>query len=327
MKAIVANAYGGPEVLQLQHIAKPQPKPTELLVRNVNTAATTADTMLRTGTPWYGRLMIGLRKPKASVPGTGFAGIVEAVGDSVTQFQVGDRVFGEMGFAFGAYAEYVTVPEDGLVLLMPENLPFSEAASFTDGHLTSYNFLQRMAQLKPGQHILINGAAGSLGSSAVQLAKYIGATVTGVCSTRNLGLVKSLGADVVIDYTQEDFSAGEELYDFVYDSVGKSSFAQAKRVLKPGGSYLSPVLSMKLLGNMLWTSLFGRKKAQFDATGARPLPELTAMMGELIAIYEAGGLTTLIDRQYPLEKMAEAHGYLSSGRKKGNVVITIQEAA
>jgi NADPH:quinone reductase-like Zn-dependent oxidoreductase len=321
MNAIVAVGYGSPEVLQFQRVNKPEPKANEVLVKVETASATKADAMMRTGKPYFARLIIGLTKPKKCIPGTGFAGVVEEIGAEVKNFKVGDRIFGETAFGFRANAEYLVVPEDGIVLQMPENLDFSEAASYADGHLTSYNFLKKLAKIEAGQKILINGASGSLGTSAVQIAKYLGAHVTGVSSHRNVGLVKSLGADKVIDYQKEDFTKGSEQYDFVYDTIGKSSFRAAKGILKPNGVYLSPVLQFPLLRDMLITSIIGGKKAKFEATGANKPAKLKAMLAEVVEIYNAGKLKTVIDRQYPLEKVAEAHRYIDSGRKKGNVVI------
>ena len=321
MNAIVAIGYGSPEVLQFQEVNKPEPKANEVLVKVKTASATKADAMMRTGKPYFARLIIGLTKPKKGIPGTGFAGVVEEIGADVKNFKVGDRIFGETAFGFRANAEYLVVPEDGIVMQMPENLDFSEASSYADGHLTSYNFLKEVGKLKPGQKVLINGASGSLGTAAVQIAKHLGAHVTGVSSHRNAGLVKSLGADEVIDYQKTDFTKGSEEYDLVYDTIGKSSFKAAKGILKPNGQYLSPVLQFPLLMDMMITSIKGGKRAKFEATGANKPAKLKAMLAEVVEIFKAGKLKTVIDRQYPLEKVAEAHRYIDSGRKKGNVVI------
>ena len=323
MKAIVATGYGTPEVFKLQKVAKPQAKENEIRVKVVASAATTADTMMRTGKPYFGRLFTGLSKPKHAIPGTGFAGIVESTGKSSSKFKKGDRVFGETLFGFSSNAEYLVVPENGVVLQMPENLNFQEAAGFCDGHLTSYNFLKEMVQVKPGQSVLINGASGSLGTSAVQLAKYFGAKVTAVCSSRNIGLVKSLGADEVIDYQKKDFTKTDTRYDIIYDTIGKSSFGKCKPILKEKGVYLSPVLNFWLLMQMMGTSIFGKKKAKFEATGTNSADKLRTLLAEVVEVYKTGKLKTVIDRQFPLEKLAEAHQYIDSGRKKGNVVIVI----
>lgn len=324
MKAIVATGYGGPEVLQLQQVEKPQPKDNEVLIALRASSATTADGMMRTGKPYFGRLFTGLRRPKHPIPGTGFAGVVETVGKDVSFFKPGDRVFGETTLGFSTNAEYVAVPETGVILPMPETMSFEEATAFCDGHLTSFNFLREIAGIQTGQKVLINGASGSLGTAAVQLARYFGAEVTGVCSTRNVGLVKSLGADHVIDYTREDFTNNGKTYDLIFDTIGKSSFSKSKKALSPSGMYLSPVFRFSIFLDMFKTSLFGKKKAKFAATGLRSDAELRSMLLELAGIYGEGRLKTVIDRQYPLEKVAEAHTYIAAGRKKGNVIITIQ---
>lgn len=321
MKAMVATGYGSPEVLQLQQISRPKPKSNEILVQVKTAAATRADTMMRTGKPYFARLFLGLTKPGKPVPGTGFAGIVAEVGDQVTQYNVGDRVFGETGFRFSACAEYLTIAENGIVLPMPDHMDYTEAASFGDGHLTSFNFLKEIAGIQPGQKILINGASGALGTSAVQIAKYLGAAVTAVCSGRNIGLVTSLGADRVIDYQKEDFTLLDHSFDLVYDTVGLSDFSQCKNILTPQGKYLSPVLNLNLLWDMLRTARSRKQKAIFQATGTLSEDKLQAMLREVVAIYNTGKLKTFIDRQYPLEKLAEAHRYIDAGHKKGNIVI------
>ena len=325
MKAIVVTGYGAPDVLKLQEVDKPQPKENEVLVKVHASSATTAEGMMRTGKPYFGRLMTGLTKPKYPIPGTGFAGVVESVGENVTTFKSGDRVFGETTLGFSTNAEYLTMPEASVILSLPENMSYAEGATFGDGHVTSMNFLKEIARVKPGQKVLINGASGSLGTVAVQIAKYLGAEVTGVTSTRNVGLVKSLGADHVIDYTKKDFTKINETYDVVYDTIGKSSFSKSKNILTEKGQYVSPVLKFSLLLQMMRTSVFGKKKAKFAATGLRTDAELKSLINELLEIFKEGCLKTVIDRQYPLEKVAEAHTYIASGHKKGNVVIIVEQ--
>lgn len=321
MKAMVATGYGSPDVLQLQWVNKPTPKSGEILVKVVTSSATTADAMLRTGKPYLSRLVVGLTKPSKPIPGTGFAGVVEAIGEEVRAFAVGDRVFGETAFGFSANAEYLTIAEDGIILPLPDGVDFSDAANFCDGHLTSFNFLKEIAKVASGQAVLINGASGALGTSAVQIAKHLGAVVTAVCSAKNAGLVKALGADNVIDYQQEDFTKSSNRYDYVYDTIGKSSFRACKEILTEEGVYLSPVLQFPLLFDVIKTSIFGGKKAQFAATGTKAAGKLREMLAEVLAIYQAGKLKTVIDRQFPLEKLEEAHRYIDSGRKKGNIVM------
>ncbi|MEZ4684906.1 MAG: NAD(P)-dependent alcohol dehydrogenase [Bacteroidia bacterium] len=327
MKAMTAISYGLPASLQLAEVDRPAPKAGELLVRVYASSATTADSMMLSGKPWFARLFIGLSKPKHPIPGTGFAGVIEAVGEEVTAFKPGQRVFGETLFGFSANAEYLTVSEKEVVLEMPEGMGYAEAAPFCDGPLTSLNFLQEIGKIKAGDGVLINGAAGSLGTAAVQLARLMGAHVTAVCSTRNVGLVESLGADEVIDYTKKDFTQMNHRFDVIFDTVGKSSFKAAKKVLKEDGQYLSPVMNMPLLGQMMWTTVFGKKKAKFAATGMKSPNELRSLLEQLKTMYAEGKIKSVIDRQYPLEKLSEAHSYIASGHKRGNVVIITENLA
>ena len=321
MKAMVATAYGDHTVLQLQEMDKPKPKPEEILVKVITSAATRADTMMVTGEPYFARLVLGFQRPKKQIIGTGFAGIVESIGSGVSTFKVGDRVFGMSGFEFSANAEYMAISENAVVLPMPENLNFNEAANFGDGHLTSYNFLSQIANVQRGQKVLIIGASGALGTSAVQIANFLGADVTGVCSDKNSGLVRSLGAKHIINYDKEDYTNGNYSFDVIYDTVGKSTFKKCKSILKSNGLYLSPVLTFSLLVEMIITSIFGGKKAKFEATGANSIKKLRELLVSVTQISKQGKLKMIIDRQYPLEKLAEAHKYIASGRKKGNVVM------
>ena len=323
MKAIVSVGYGTPDVLKLKEVEKPIPAQNEVLIRVHAASVTAADTMMRKGSPYIGRLFLGLRKPKISTPGTGFAGKVEAIGKDVELYKVGDAVFGEVIFAPGTHAEFVCVPEDGILAIKPANMTFEEAAPVCDGALTSLNFLKDVAKIKSGQRVLINGASGSLGTAAIQLAKHFGAEVTGVCSTVNLDLVRSLEADKVIDYTKEDFTKTGQTYDTIYDTVGKSSFSRCKTALSKTGAYVSPVLGLTLLLQVLRTSLIGNKKAKFAATGLRPVPELRILLSELKVLIEDGRIRSVIDRSYALEEIAAAHRYVDKGHKKGNVVITM----
>lgn len=325
MKAIVCTKYGSADVLQLKEVEKPTPKDNEVLVKVFASSVTAADSMMRQGTPFYGRFFIGLMKPKNPITGTGFAGVIEAVGKEVRLFKIDDSVFGETGVGFSTNAEYVCLPDEGVLVTLPNNMTFEEAAPICDGALTSLSFLKDIGKIQSGQRVLINGASGSLGSSAVQIAKYFGAEVTGVCSTTNLDMVKSLGSEVVIDYTKEDFTNSSQPYDIIFDTVGKSSFSRCKNSLTKNGVYLSPVLGLPLLLQMIWTSLVGNKKAKFSATGIRPASELRVLLNELTKSIEAGKIRSVIDRCYPLEHVAEAHRYIDKGHKKGNVVITMKQ--
>ncbi|RLD20313.1 MAG: NAD(P)-dependent alcohol dehydrogenase [Bacteroidetes bacterium] len=326
MKAIVSTGYGSPDVLELKEVERPKPGDKEVLIKVHVASITAADTMMRTGTPYIGRLFLGLRKPRIATPGTGFAGEIEAVGKDVTRFRVGDKVFGEVIFTPGTHAEYICAPEDGVMAIVPDNMTFEEAAPVCDGAVTSLNFLKDVANIQRGQRVLINGASGSLGTAGIQLARHFGAEVTGVCSTTNMDMVKSLGADKVIDYTKEDFTKTGLTYDIIYDTVGKSSFSHCKGSLTEKGVYVSPVLGFSLLLQMLWTSLVGSKKAKFSATGIRPLSELRDLLNEIKELIESGKIRSVIDRNYPLEEIREAHKYVDKGHKKGNVVITVRKS-
>lgn len=321
MKAIITTGYGSTDIFKLDNVAKPTAKPNELLIRIHASSVTKADTMMRTGKPYIGRLMLGLTKPKNQIWGTGFAGVVESVGAEVSTFKAGDKVFGENIKTFGAYAEYMTVPADGIVAKLPESLSYEEAAGIGDGGITSMNFLLNLGDIQAGQKVLINGASGALGTAAVQIAKHYGAEVTGVCSTKNVSLLRELGCDDVIDYTKHDFTTNENSYDLIYDTVGVRSFAECRPALTENGVYASPVLGMPLLGNMIVTSMFGRKKAKFSATGALPEKETKRLFQLLIQIIEAGNFKGIVDRTYPLEQLAEAHEYVDKGHKTGNVVL------
>jgi NADPH:quinone reductase-like Zn-dependent oxidoreductase len=324
MKAIVCKKYGPPDVLQLKEVEKPVPKENEVLIRIHAVAVTTEDPLNRKGEPFFARVFTGLIRPKNPILGNEFAGEIEAVGGvDVKLFKEGDQVLGSTGTDFGCYAEYVCMPEEGLLAIKPANLTWEEAAPVC-GALAAWNFLKDMANIQSGQKVLINGASGSVGTSAVQLARFFGAEVTGVCSTANLDMVRSLGADKVIDYTKEDFTQTGQTYDIIFDAVSKSSFSRCKGSLTQNGVYLSTVPGLPILLQMLWTSKIGSKKAKFSATGLRPVPERLVFLKELIELIEAGKLKSIVDRRYPFEEIAEAHRYVEKGHKKGNVVITLE---
>jgi NADPH:quinone reductase-like Zn-dependent oxidoreductase len=322
MKAIVYTEYGSPDVLQLKEVHKPIPRDNEVLLKIHATTVTTAGLAIRKGEPLAIRFTgTGLRRPKNPILGVELAGEIEAVGRAVKLFKAGDQVFGYCGS--GAYAEYLCLPEDGVLARKPANIGYGEAAAACDGVLTALPFLRDNGHIQRGQQVLINGASGSIGTFAVQLAKYFGATVTGVCSTTNLEMVKSLGADRVIDYTKQDFTQHGQTYDIVFDTVAKSSFPRCKGALKSGGIYLTTFPAPATLFQMLWTSRFGGKRAVFAATGLRPPGEKSKDLRFLKELLEAGAIRSVIDRCYPLEQMAEAHRYVEKGHKKGNVVITV----
>jgi NADPH:quinone reductase-like Zn-dependent oxidoreductase len=303
---------------------KPAPKDNEVLIRIYAVAVTTEDSLNRKGEPFIARFVTGLIRPKNPIQGAEFAGEIEAVGKDVKQFKEGDQVFGSTGTGFGCYAEYVCMPEEGMLAIKPANMTYEEAAPVC-GALAAWNYLRDKANIQSGQKVLINGASGAVGTAAVQITKYFGAEVTGVCSTTNLELVKSLGADKVIDYTKEDFTKTGHTYDIIFDVVGKSSFSRCKGSLTQKGFYLSAPLRLPILLQMLWTSKIGSKKAKFSATGLRPVPERLIFLKELIELIEVGKIISVIDRRYPLEQTAEAHRYVEKGHKKGNVVITVEQ--
>jgi len=323
MKAIVCTKYGSPDVLQIKEIEKPVPEDNEVLIRIHATTATAAHSMMRKGKPLFGRLFTGITRPKNPVPGTEFAGEIEAVGKNVKLFRAGDRVFGSTDLEGGCYAEYICLAEDAVLAPMPANMASEEAAAILDGASTALHFLRDKGNIQPGQNVLINGASGSVGTAAVQLAKYFGAKVTGVCSTANIELVNSLGADNVIDYTQEDFTATHGAYDLIFDAVGKSSFSRCKGSLKQGGVYLTTVAGLQAFVDMAWTSGMGDKKARFGAAGLRSSDEKTKDLLVVKDLAEAGQIRAVIDRRYPLGAIADAHRYVDTGRKKGNAVITV----
>ncbi len=324
MKAIWAQGYGNYEVLELKEVAIPPISEHEVLVKVRASVATTADTMMLQGKPWFGRMFTGLRKPKHPITGTAFSGVISKVGPGVKSFRDGDQVFGETTLGFGTHAEFVTVPEKGVLLKKPETISHNDATTFCDGPLTAWNFLKELGRLKPGQNVLINGASGSLGTAAIQLAKYLGADVTGVCSAVNMGLVKSLGADSVINYQKEDFTKSSKRFDIIFDTVGKTTFQSVKPLLKKNGLYLSPVLKPSLLFQMAISNISNGKKAKFAATGLKPPHELRYMLMKLVEIFNSGKLKIVFDRQYPLEKVSKAFDYVSKGHKKGNVVIFVE---
>ena len=327
MKVIKCTKYGSPDVLRITEIEKPVPQQDEVLIKIHAASVTAADMMMRKGSPYIGRLFIGLKKPKHDIVGTGFAGEVEAVGKNVTQFKIGDDVFGESIFSQGTNAEYVCVAEDGVLAKKPDNMSYEEACPACDGALTSLNFIRDVAKAKKGQSILIVGASGSLGTAAVQISKHFELDITAVCSGANAKWVKALGAGEVIDYLQTDFtheSASREIrtYDIIYDTLGKHSFSICKNNLKETGIYMSPVFSIGNLFQMLLTSNIGKKKAKFSATGMRPVAELREMLNELTSLYEADIVKSVIDKKYSLDHTVDAHHYVETGHKKGNVVIT-----
>ncbi len=327
MKAIVYEQYGPPDVLHLAEVDKPVPKENEVLMRIHATTVTTGDVNARNflfvppGLGLLARLMIGVRKPKHAILGTDFAGEIVEIGKDVRLFKKGDQVFGIDGDDLGAYAEYKCVSEEKALAIRPANLNYEEAAAIPSGALTALYFLKNKGNIQSGQKVLVNGASGSVGAAAVQIAKYFGAQVAGVCSTVNLELVRSLGADKVIDYTKEDFTQSSETYDIILDTVvGKTSFSRCGKSLKQNGFYLAVAGGLRELIQMLWTSVVGTKKVVFGGGAACERKDNLLFIKELV---EAKKLTSVIDRCYPLEQAVEAHRYVDKGHKKGNLVITV----
>ena len=325
MKAIICTQYGSPDVLQLQQIDKPVPGEKEVLVKIHAATATTTGLGARTGRPVIVRLFSGLTKPKNNILGVEFAGEIAAVGKDVTAFKVGDPVFGMTGaMTPGAYAEFKCMPEDGAMLPKPDKMSYAEAAAIVEGGLTALNFLHNKANIQQGQKALIYGASGSVGTASVQIAKYFGADVTAVCSSANFELLQSIGADSLIDYRTDDFTKNGQQYDIIFDTLGKRPFRACKGSLTANGIYLNSGNAATLFP-MLWTRFFGQKKAILAATYVRSASEIRKDLVLLKKLIEADKIHAVIDRSYPLEKTGDAHRYVETGRKKGNVVISIDD--
>ncbi|MDP5275642.1 NAD(P)-dependent alcohol dehydrogenase [Chengkuizengella axinellae] len=320
MKAIVYTKYGSPDVLQMQELEKPTLEDNEVLIKIHARTVSSGDSKMRAGSRkrlplWpISRMAIGLAKPKKTILGMDFSGEIESVGKDVKQFKKGDQVFGFCGK--GTYTEYISLRENGPIAIKPTNITYEEAAAIPFGAASSLYFL-RKGNIQSGKKVLIYGASGSLGTYAIQLAKHFGAEVTAVCSTSNLELVRSLGANKVIDYTKEDYTKNSETYDIIYDTVGKTSFSRSKNSLNQTGYFVTASLRFPTLVHILWTSKIGSKKVAYGITPDSA--EDLAFLGELA---ETGKIKPVIDRSYPLEQIASAHEYVDKGHKKGNVVIT-----
>jgi NADPH:quinone reductase-like Zn-dependent oxidoreductase len=315
MKAIVNTQYGPPRVLQFREVEKPKPGDDEILVKVMATAVNSADWRMRKADPFAVRLFLGLTKPKINILGGVLSGEIEATGKNVKHFQVGDLVFGSTDMRFGAYAEYKCLSGNGALALKPENLTHAEAAVIPFGGATALYFLKKAA-IKPGQKVLINGASGAVGVAAIQLAKYFGANVTGVCSTVNMDLVKSLGADKVIDYSKQDFTQNGETYDVIFDAVNTTSFSKNLKSLNKNGIMILSAAGMSEMIRGLWTSMTSGRKVLTGIT-----KQTAKDIGFLKGLIESGKLRPVIDKIYSLERMAEAHAYVEKGHKKGNVAI------
>jgi NADPH:quinone reductase-like Zn-dependent oxidoreductase len=319
MKAVVRTHYGPPEVLQVREVSKPQPGDHEVLIKVHATTVNRTDCGIQFARPFIIRFFTGLLKPKHPIPGTDFAGEIEASGKDVTSFKVGDKVWGFDDSGLRSQAEYMILSENKALTTIPDNLSYGEAAASSEGAHYAYNFVNKM-DLQPGQKVLVNGATGAIGSAAVQLLKHFGVYVTAVGNTKNLELIKSLGADKVIDYTKEDFTRDDETYDCVFDTVGKSTFAKCRPLLRPGGVYMSSELGPGAQNPFLAliTPVWGGKKVKF------PFPTNPKRSILFIKkLIEEGEFKPVIDRTYPLEKIREAYRYVASGQKTGNVVVMV----
>ena len=332
MKAIIYEEFGPPEVLKLTEVIKPTPKNNEVLIRVFAVTIGYGDLIARNiknispkkfAMPFLfwliARLVFGIKKPRKKILGAEFSGQIETVGKDVSRFKEGDQVFGYTGQSMKAYAEYLTMSEDGILSLKPSNMTFEEAAVMPYGGIMALTLLRDKVNLQLGQKILINGASGGIGSATVQLAKsQYGANVTGVCGTPRLDFVKSLGADHVIDYTKEDFTENGETYDVIFGGLGKTSFSKVKKSLNPNGRYILTSFKMRQVGQMLKTKLFGTKKVNLVI-----LPEKSKSLREVKNLIEEGKLKAIIDKRFSFEQMAKAHRYVEEGHKKGHVVIQV----
>ena len=321
MRAVIVEKYGNPEVLQIQKIEKPLPKSNEVLIKIKATSITAASGFMREGKPYLGRLFLGLTRPKVKTPGTDLSGIIEAIGSDVKNFNVGEEVIAETGLNCGTYAEYICLSFDELIVKKPNNVSHEEATGIIDGACTALAFLSEQVKIKKGQKILINGASGSIGTAAIQLAKQFGAEVTGICSAKNKALVKDIGADKVLDYKKGELQKSYELFDVIFDTVGKLSYSNAKKNLKPNGVYLTPVMDFSTLLSLLFVSPFSKKKLKFCATGMRKQELRMKDLIQVKDLIKEEKISPVMDRVYPFEQIQEAHSYVDTGRKRGNVVV------
>jgi len=321
MRAVIVEKYGNPEVLQIQKIEKPLPKSNEVLIKIKATSITAASGFMREGKPYLGRLFLGLTRPKVKTPGTDLSGIIEAIGSDVKNFNVGEEVIAETGLNCGTYAEYICLSFDELIVKKPNNVSHEEVTGIIDGACTALAFLTEQVDIKKGHKILINGASGSIGTAAIQLAKQFGAEVTGICSAKNKALVKDIGADKVLDYKKGELQKSYELFDVIFDTVGKLSYSNAKKNLKPNGVYLTPVMDFSTLLSLLFVSPFSKKKLKFCATGMRKQELRMKDLIQVKDLIKEEKISPVMDRVYPFEQIQEAHSYVDTGRKRGNVVV------
>jgi NADPH:quinone reductase-like Zn-dependent oxidoreductase len=318
MKAAIRSKYGPPDVLSIREVDPPTPKDKEILIRVYAATVNRTDCAILWAKPFPMRFFTGLFKPELSSTGTDFAGKIEAAGKYVSTFKVGDRVWGFKGFGIGSHAEYITVSENGPLITMPDGISYEEAAASAEGAFYAWNFIKRI-NIKAGDKALVNGATGAIGSAALQLFKYFGAHVTAVCNTKNLEFIKSIGADRVIDYTKEDFTKDNQKYHFIMDAVGKSSFSKCKSLLYPQGVYTSSE-GVEMFYLPLITRLWGNKRVVFGIP-----TDIRGGLNFIKSLLEKKQFQPVIDRRYPLEKIAEAFNYVASGQKTGNVILTLED--
>jgi len=323
MKAVLVTKYGGPEVLQIKEVPTPSPKENEVLIKIHAAAVNNTDPVFRKGKPFISRFFTGLSKPKYSIPGDVLAGEIVEVGQSVTRFKTGDRVYGYSTETLGAHAEYKCLSEDSSIVNLPENISYEEAAGIVDGGLTALVFLRDKAGITNKQKVLVYGASGSVGTAAVQIAISYGAEVTGVCSTANMEMVRLLGAQRVIDYTKNDFTRENQKYDIIFDTVAKKSFSECKNVMAENGIYLTTFPAPGVLIKGLFQSKEKGKRALFAAAGMRPVNEKIDNLHYISQLLKDNKLKPIISKRYVLDDIAEAHRYVESGHKKGNAIITI----
>jgi NADPH:quinone reductase-like Zn-dependent oxidoreductase len=321
MRAAVCRRYGPPDAVTVTDVPRPEPGDDEILVRVRAATVGVVDGLARRGSPWYARVHFGPLRPRFPVLGCDFAGQVEAAGPAVTRFGVGEAVFGTIAPRFGAHAEYVCLPEHGAVAPKPANVTYPAAAALADA--TALCFLRDKAGLRAGQAVLVNGASGAVGSGAVQLARHFGAIVTGVCSGPHIRLVRKLGAESVVDYTRADFTRARRRYDVIFDVAGTSSFGRCRRVLNPGGVYLTTAPSPAIIAAMPWTSRFGTRRAVVAFTGLRAASEKQRDLLVIRELAEASALIPVVGACYPLARIADAYRYVDAGHKKGSIVVTM----
>jgi len=319
MLAAVSRRYGAPDVVTVADVPRPEPGDDEILVRVRAATVGVVDGLARRGSPWYARGHFGPLRPRFPVLGCDFAGQVEAAGPAVSRFGVGEAVFGTIAPRFGAHAEYVCLPEHGAVAPKPASVTYPEAAALADA--TALCFLRDKAGLRAGQAVLVNGASGAVGSAAVQLARHVGATVTGVCSGPHVRLVRKLGAESVLDYTRTDFTRAGRSYDVIFDVAGTSSFGRCRRVLNRGGVYLTTAPSPAIFAQMPWTARFGSRRAVVAFTGLRSASEKREDLLVIKELAEASALTPVVGACYPLARIADAHRHVDAGHKKGSIVV------